>query len=143
MGRHSKYPEEFRRESVRLVLTTDKSMAEVARDLGINYKMLGNWVRAEQPQPSGSGVELQLDVTADSRIVGKRPRSTSCARSLVSTTARSSIRRLRRRESPQERTWMARQPDQRLEPRCGVAKSCPSDALPPEHPERARTQAPR
>jgi len=48
MGRHSKYPEEFRRESVRLVLTTDKSMADVARDLGINYKTLGNWVRAEQ-----------------------------------------------------------------------------------------------
>ena len=41
MGRHSKYPEEFRRETVRLVLTTDKSMAEVARDLGINYKTLG------------------------------------------------------------------------------------------------------
>ena len=48
MGRHPKYPEEFRRESVRLVLTTDKSMADVARDLGINYKTLGNWVRAEQ-----------------------------------------------------------------------------------------------
>ncbi len=48
MGRHSKYPEEFRRESVQLVLTTDKSMAEVARDLGINYKTLGNWVRLEQ-----------------------------------------------------------------------------------------------
>ena len=48
MGRHSKDPEEFRRESVQLVLTTDKSMAEVARDLGINYKTLGNWVRADQ-----------------------------------------------------------------------------------------------
>ena len=48
MGRHSKYPEEFRHESVRLVLTTDKSMAEVSRDLGINYKTLGNWVRTEQ-----------------------------------------------------------------------------------------------
>ena len=48
MGGHSKYPEEFRRESVRLVLTTDKSMAEVSRDLGINYKTLGNWVRTEQ-----------------------------------------------------------------------------------------------
>jgi transposase len=48
MGRHSKYPEEFRRETVQLVLTTDKTMAEVSRDLGINYKTLGNWVRAEQ-----------------------------------------------------------------------------------------------
>ena len=48
MGRHSKYPEEFRRETVQLVLTTDKTMADVARDLGINYKNLGNWVRTEQ-----------------------------------------------------------------------------------------------
>jgi transposase len=48
MGRRSKYPEEFRRETVQLVLTTNKSMAEVARDLGINYKTLGNWVRVEQ-----------------------------------------------------------------------------------------------
>jgi transposase len=48
LGRQSKYPEEFRRETVRLVLTTDKSMAEVARDLGINYKTLGNWVRSDK-----------------------------------------------------------------------------------------------
>jgi transposase len=48
LGRHSRYPEEFRRETVRLVLTTDKSMAEVSRELGINYKTLGNWVRSEQ-----------------------------------------------------------------------------------------------
>lgn len=52
MGRHSKYPEEFRRETVQLVLTTNKSMAEVARDLGINYKTLGNWVRTAQTQVS-------------------------------------------------------------------------------------------
>ena len=51
MGRHPKYPEEFRRESVRLVLTTDKSMADVARDLGINYKTLGNWVRSARTGP--------------------------------------------------------------------------------------------
>jgi len=48
LGRQSRYPEEFRRETVRLVLTTDKSMAEISRELGVNYKTLGNWVRAEQ-----------------------------------------------------------------------------------------------
>jgi transposase len=48
LGRLSQYPEEFRREAVRLVLTTDKSMAEVARDLGVNYKTLGNWVRSDK-----------------------------------------------------------------------------------------------
>ena len=48
MGRRSHYPEKFRREAVRLVLTTDKSAAQVARDLGISDKTLGNWVRVEQ-----------------------------------------------------------------------------------------------
>lgn len=41
MGRPSNYPREFQTEPVRLVLTTDKPMVEVARDLGINYKTLG------------------------------------------------------------------------------------------------------
>lgn len=50
MGRPSKYPAEFQAEAVRLVLTTDKPMAEVARDLGINYKTLGNWVRRAREQ---------------------------------------------------------------------------------------------
>jgi transposase len=50
MGRPSKYPAEFQAEAVRLVLTTDKSMAEVARDLGLNYKTLGNWVRKAREQ---------------------------------------------------------------------------------------------
>ncbi len=45
MGRPWKYPAEFQSEAVGLVLTTDKPMAEVARDLGINYKTLGAWVR--------------------------------------------------------------------------------------------------
>jgi transposase len=31
-------PERFRRESVELVVTTEKTLGEVARDLGINYK---------------------------------------------------------------------------------------------------------
>lgn len=50
MGRPSKYPAEFRTEAVRLVLTTDKSMAEVARDLGISDKTLGSWVRKQREQ---------------------------------------------------------------------------------------------
>jgi transposase len=61
LGRHSRYPEEFRRETVRLVLTTDKPMSEVARDLDINYKTLGNWVRAEQARHSRDAAPGALD----------------------------------------------------------------------------------
>ena len=48
MGRTSSFPAEFRREAVRLVLQTDKSMAQVAKDLGMSEKTLGNWVRSER-----------------------------------------------------------------------------------------------
>ena len=72
MGRHSKYPEEFRRETVRLVLTTDRSMAEVSRDLGINYKTLGNWVRAEQARQDRDGLPGAL--SENERVELKRLR---------------------------------------------------------------------
>jgi transposase len=55
MGRRSNYPEEFRREAVRLVLTTDKTRAEASRDLGVSYKTLGNWVHQEQARQSRDG----------------------------------------------------------------------------------------
>jgi transposase len=48
MGRTSSYPAEFRQEAVRLVLHTDKTAAQVAKDLGVNPKTLGNWVRSER-----------------------------------------------------------------------------------------------
>jgi transposase len=48
MGRTSSYPAEFRQEAVRLVLQTDKTAAQVAKDLGVNPKTLGNWVRSER-----------------------------------------------------------------------------------------------
>jgi transposase len=48
MGRPSKYPPEFRREAVELVLTSGRSRVEVARSLGISANTLANWVYAER-----------------------------------------------------------------------------------------------
>lgn len=45
MGRPSKYPEEFRREAVELVRTTNRSRAEIAKSLGIHDGTLSNWVQ--------------------------------------------------------------------------------------------------
>jgi transposase len=44
LGRPSKYPLEFRCEAAQLVLTSDRSMADIARELGVHHKTLGNWV---------------------------------------------------------------------------------------------------
>lgn len=49
MGRPSKYPAEFRREAVELVRSSpDRSVADVARSLGLSDQTLGNWVRADR-----------------------------------------------------------------------------------------------
>jgi transposase-like protein len=47
-GRPSKYPPEFRRDAVAMVLDDDHSIAEAARSLGVNEGTLGNWVTKER-----------------------------------------------------------------------------------------------
>ena len=46
MGRPAKYPPEFQREAVELVLGSGRSINEVALSLGIKRGTLGNWVNA-------------------------------------------------------------------------------------------------
>jgi transposase len=48
MGRASKFTPEFRREAVELCRSSGRSIAEVARSLGINDGTLGNWVKGDR-----------------------------------------------------------------------------------------------
>lgn len=45
MARCSKYSPEFRERSVHMARESERSIAEVARDLGIHYETLRVWVR--------------------------------------------------------------------------------------------------
>jgi transposase len=48
-GRRSKYPPEFRRDAVGLVLDEGRTIADVARSLGaVGEGTLGNWVSKER-----------------------------------------------------------------------------------------------
>jgi transposase len=48
-GRPTKYPPEFRAEAVELVKrSSDRSIVEIARDLGVSDSTLSNWVRADR-----------------------------------------------------------------------------------------------
>lgn len=51
------YTEEFKREAVRLMETSGKTIAELARDLGINDNNLYRWrgVYGRQPQHANNG----------------------------------------------------------------------------------------
>lgn len=46
--RRRKFTPEFKRDAVALVTDTGRSIAEVARDLGIYDSTLGNWVKASR-----------------------------------------------------------------------------------------------
>ena len=43
-----KFSDEFKRDAVEIVHSSDRSIAEVARELGIYDSSLGSWVRQDQ-----------------------------------------------------------------------------------------------
>ena len=47
-GRPSKFPPEFRRDAVAMVLDEERPIAEVGRAIGVNPGTLDNWVAAER-----------------------------------------------------------------------------------------------
>jgi transposase-like protein len=57
-----KYSPQFKAEAVQMVVETDKTIAQVARDLGVVEQTLGNWVTAwrdahPEPEPKLSPTE--------------------------------------------------------------------------------------
>jgi transposase len=63
-GRPSKYPPEFQRDAVAMVLDEQRSIAEVARSIGVNEGTLGNWV-AKARRERSTGVGLNGDERAE------------------------------------------------------------------------------
>ncbi len=46
--RRGRYPKEFRRDAAALVIDQRRTIADVARELGVVEQTLGNWVRQER-----------------------------------------------------------------------------------------------
>ncbi len=65
-GRRSKYPPEFRRDAVALVLVEGRTIADVARSLSpaLSEGTLGNWVAKERVQ-RGEREGLTVDERAE------------------------------------------------------------------------------
>jgi transposase len=56
-GRPSKYAPEFQRDAVAMVLDEQRSIADVARSIGVNEGTLGNWVaKARRERSAGVGL---------------------------------------------------------------------------------------
>jgi transposase len=64
-GRPSKWPPEFRRDAVAMVLDEGRSIADVARSVGVIAGTLGNWVgleRIERGERTGLTAEDRSDM---------------------------------------------------------------------------------
>ncbi len=66
-----RYPDELRQRAVRLVFDSGRPIAHVARDLGIKYESLRQWVRQAEAD-AGQRAEL---LTSDEREELKRLRA--------------------------------------------------------------------
>jgi len=73
VGRSSKYPPEFRREAVELVLTSGRPRVEIARSLGVGDNTLGNWVRAERDARARAGDPEALSESERAELKLTRP----------------------------------------------------------------------
>lgn len=49
----SKYTDEYRRETADYIISTGRPAAEVARELGVNEKTAGRWVKERRDQLAG------------------------------------------------------------------------------------------
>lgn len=51
MGKIKQYEEKFKRHSVKYIFTTGKSVAQIARELGVSVNPLHGWVKKYKQEP--------------------------------------------------------------------------------------------
>lgn len=75
MARSKKsYSPEFREQAVKLVIDTSRSIAQVARELGIVEGTLGNWVNAYRRDHVGDEPPLAVSERAELAELRRRAR---------------------------------------------------------------------
>ena len=84
MPRPSKYPEQFRRDAVELVCSSDRPLRQVARELGVNHETLRGWVTAAKKVEQRAGGGRQRGGQVSGQVGGE-----------LSAEERDELRRLR------------------------------------------------
>jgi transposase len=68
------YPDEFKAEAVALVDRGDRSLVQVAKDLGVHPTVLRAWKRKARVEASGGGAEGSLTTAEREELVRLRRR---------------------------------------------------------------------
>ena len=97
-GRPSKYPPEFRRDAVAMVLDEERSIADVGRAVGVNSGTLGNWVGLERIE-RGDRDGLTADERTDLVELRAENAQLRMERDLLKRSLPSGSRRRRPREA--------------------------------------------
>jgi len=73
-GRYAKYKPEFRDEIAKLVVESNRSIAEVAREYGLNETTVGGWVKKYRAAHAADEPQLELSERARLRELERRTR---------------------------------------------------------------------
>jgi transposase-like protein len=72
--RKGSFSPEFRVEAAKMVIDSSRSIADVAREIGVSETSLGNWVRAYREAHGGDEPELVMSERARLRELERRNR---------------------------------------------------------------------
>jgi len=73
-GKYTKYKPEFRDEIAKLVVESNRSIAEVAREYGLNETTVGGWVKKYRATHAADEPQLELSERARLRELERRTR---------------------------------------------------------------------
>jgi transposase-like protein len=73
-GKYRRFSPEFKEEAAKMVVDTERSIAEVARELGLTETSLGNWVRAYREAHAEDEPPLEVSERARLRELERRNR---------------------------------------------------------------------
>jgi transposase len=91
------YPEEFRREAVRLVEELGRSIAEAAADLGVSTESIRNWVKQAQADRGERPEQLTSDERDELRALRRRVRELEQEREILKRATAFFVRETDRR----------------------------------------------
>jgi len=91
------YPPEFRREAVRLVETSGRSIPQVAAELGVSGESLRNWLRQEQLDRGEREDGLTTDEQEELRRLRRQVRELEAEREILKRAVTFFVRETDRR----------------------------------------------